>query len=321
MKKLLKCLSLLLIIPIVSVFALTGCKDKNNNNNTPTKYMSYENAGKVINSAFVALYGDTVPALPPQYDDPINPYPGMPSTPEEPVEISIPEKLTLNNSDLIYNTAASKTNNFTTTSGKTAISSNGLTLDLKTIFKTPLTIARSLFALEKYESLQTTMTYSYKYATDVYPSEMICNIKITVYSQSILIECVTTAYALEYESSFINIVFNNSYEATKIIYCLNIGDTSAESVAMTYADEEKPSEKPEEKPDEDAGGTTPVYQNFCFAVYDIANDSVSSMNYTAETAASDITALKTAVNTFKNSSGTKDSSVSLYSICKLLETF
>ena len=292
MKKLLKCLCLILVVPVVSVFALTGCKDKNNNT-PPTKYMSSENAGKVINSAFVALYGDTIPALPPQYDDPVNP-----EDKEGADEVSYKDsayaasgsnKIAINTSSSIYNTAASKAQNFSTTDGTVATATLGM-LDLSLILKYPLTIARSLVALEKLEAFSKTMTYSYAFAEDIYPDQLDCKIKITAYNNSILIECHTIYADEEFESFFVDIVFDSTYSATKIIYCLS-----------------------------NESGNDSDY--FCFAVYDINNDTVSSMKYELETVSSDITALKSAVRNFKESTGTEDDSVSLYSIYKLLNTF
>lgn len=320
MKKLLKCLCLILVVPVVSVFALTGCKDKNNNT-PPTKYMSSENAGKVINSAFVALYGDTIPEVPPQYEDPVNPEeeapeddePGPNPSPDpgplpepEPGPLPEPEpapqaestsaraasgsnEIAINTSSSIYETAASKAQNFSTTDGTVATTTLGM-LDLSLVLKYPLTIARSLVALEKLEAFSKTMTYSYAFAEDIYPDQLDCKIKITAYNNSILIECHTIYADEEFESFFIDIVFDSTYSATKIIYCLS-----------------------------NESGNNSDY--FCFAVYDINNDTVSSMKYELETVSSDITALKSAVRNFKESTGTEDDSVSLYSIYKLLNTF
>lgn len=273
MKKILKCLCLLFIIPIVSVFTLTGCKDKNKN--TP-QTISYSNLKTILNSAFTQLYGTETPAIPPEIT----------------VSNSNPSDVVISQNTNLFNTIASDSESFKSSTGSSVLAINNMQLNLKSIFKIPLTVARSLIYQNQTNVLNKTMIYSFE-ERESYPNQLTCKIKITVHKESVFIEYYSTSYDLEHESFFINIAFDNNFNATKIMYCLGNGDGAEDSTP------ENPTEY------------------FCYAIYDLANDTSYTLDKNAENFETYKTQLKTSISNFKQSEGTVDNSVDFKSIFDL----
>lgn len=319
MKKLLKCLCLLLVVPIVSVFALTGCKDKNDNNNGP-KAMTYADLKTVLNSAFTQLYGDEIPAI--LEEEPETPGEGGEgSENDEPVgEIggdaiapmsygayaASSNGLKISSGSSVYDDIAKDTESFKSTEGAYALAINNVSVGIKESSMFALNIARSLIYQNKTDVLNKTMIYSYSGQDELYPDQLDCKIKITVYKSSVLIECHTISGGDDFESYFVNVEYNSKYQATKVMYCIGQG---VDAEATPLADDGKDKEEPE----------APVVptEMFCFAVYDIANNTSYSLNIEAENFAEYKAQLKLAMHTFRQAEGIADSSVNLAAICKL----
>ncbi len=323
MKKILKCLCLLLIVPIVSVFALTGCKEKNNNNNGP-KAMTYADLKTVLNSAFTQLYGTDIPAIPPEEpeetpgegegnDGPVGEVGGDAMTPMSvsygTASAASSNNFKVSNGNSIYDEIAKDTESFKTSTGAFVLAINNVSVDIIQSAKFSLNIARSLIYQNKSAVLNNTIIFSYTNQEELYPDQLDCKMKITVYKSSVLIECHTTSGGDAFESYFVNIEYNSKYEATRVMYCLGQG---VDAEATPLASEEKGNGK-----DEPETPTLPT-EMFCFAIYDIANDTSYTLDYEATNFAEYKAQLKLSMHTFRQAEGTADTSVNLATICKLI---
>lgn len=324
MKKILKCLSLLLLIPIISVFALTGCKDKNNNDNNP-KSMTYGDLKTVLNSAFTQLYGNDIPAIPTE----------EPETPEEPgddepageigEDAATPvgygayaasnNSFTISNGNSVYDEIAKQADAFKLGEGSYVLSINNVSFNILQLAKTPLTIARSLIYQDEKSVLNNAIIFSYREAEELTPQDIDFKIRLTVYKSSVLIECHAKSGGDDYESYFLNIEYNSNYKATKIMYCLGVGlDAEASPLADEgNKDEGKGEEKP--IPPEEEIPT----EMFLFAIYDIENNTSCTLNRDAENFAEYKAQLKTSMHTFRQLEGTANTSVNFEGIYKLID--
>ena len=222
MKILLKSLCLLLIIPIVSIFSLTACKNKKDNSNKPREYISYAEADKILKSAYVALYGEEL--TPPNATQDTTPT--FPETNSSATDIKLIKQDTelekIQITDDKFNSSIN---------GEIKVNDNYYMYISSLVF-IPLKITRTLLRDGLTNIIGNAIEFSFdnKYKLD--PDNLKCKVRVNVYNNVFAIEMQREADEMIIDTCILNIVFDDTFNATHILYTISKFDSDMDIFAF-----------------------------------------------------------------------------------------
>lgn len=226
MKKILKCLSVLLLVPIVSIFALTGCKDKNNGSGT-REYISYKEADAILTSAYTALYGE-------ELDPPSVPPAESASFTAATAASSKDIKLIKSNTAL-ENIKIDDTNFDSTINGEINVNDNYY-MYISGVCYIPIKIVRTLLREGITNIVGNTIEFSYENAVKFEPSNLKCKVRVMVYDNVFSIEMNMVSSDVVIDTCIVNIVFDEDLNATHILYSVSKIDNGIDVFAFASYD-------------------------------------------------------------------------------------
>ena len=223
MKKLLQCLCLLLIVPAVSVFALTGCKDKNNGGNKPREYISYSEADSILTSAYTALYGEEL--------EPNEP-PASPSTPVAFVaNAASANDIKLIKAETTLESVQINNTDFTTNVNGEIKISDSYYMYVSSEAYIPIAVVRALLREGITNIIGNTIEFSYENKKNIEPNSLKCKARVNVYENVFAIE-MQREYDSTIETTIVNIVFDSNLKATNVLLTTSKGEGSANIFAF-----------------------------------------------------------------------------------------
>ena len=224
MKNLLKYLCLLLIVPVISVFSLTACKEKNKNDtgNKPREYISYAEADKILTSAYTALYGEelTPPTTPVAENTTFT------------VSATASNDIKLIKQDTVLEKINITEENFTSSINGEIKVNDEYYMYLSSQIFIPLKITRTLLRDGITNIIGNTIEFSFdnKYKLD--PDNLKCKVRVNVYDNVFSIEMQREADDEVIDTCIINIVFDETLNATHILYTISKFDNDIDIFAF-----------------------------------------------------------------------------------------
>lgn len=228
MKKLLKCLSLLLIVPVVSIFALTGCKDKDNGNNGPREYISYKEADSILTSAYTALYGEELDGVPPEE----TPAGGNAESTSFSAEAASSKDIKLIKQDtLLQGITINDTDYVSSINGEIKVNDNYY-MYISNLCYIPIKMVRTLLRDGITNIVGNTIEFSYENQPKLKPNNLKCKLRVNVYENVFSIEMQRESNSAVIDTCIVNIVFDNNLKATHILYSVSKVDNSTDIFAF-----------------------------------------------------------------------------------------
>ncbi len=207
MKKLLKCLSLLLIVPVISVLALSGCKEKDNKNGT-REYISYKEADSILTSAYTSLYGEE-----------LEPPAATPSayTTKTAVAASSKDIKLIKNNTALEEVKIDENNFVSSINGEIKVNDNYYMYISGECF-IPIKLVRTLLRDGVTNIVGNTIEFSYENKPKIDPDNLKCKLRVNVYENVFSIEIQRESNNIVIDTSIVNIVFDKDLKATHILY-------------------------------------------------------------------------------------------------------
>lgn len=217
MKILLKSLCLLLIIPIVSIFSFTACKDKNNNNKI-REYISYAEADKILTSAYTALYGEEL---------------APPAESTSCVAIaSSSNDIKLIKQDTELEKIQITDDKFNSSiNGEIKVSDNYYMYISSQVF-IPIKVVRTVLRDGITNIIGNTVEFSFENKHKLDPDNLKCRVRVNVYNNVFSIEMQREADEEIIDTCIVNIVFDDTFNATHILYTVSKFDNDMDIFAF-----------------------------------------------------------------------------------------
>ena len=205
MKKILQCLCLLLVVPVVSIFALSGCKDKNKSDNKPREYISYSEADSILTSAYTALYGEEGEGVP------------VTDSVSYTASAAATNDIKLIKQDTKLETIKINDTDFTSSiNGEIKIEENCFMYVSDEAY-VPIELVRTLIKNGITDIFGKVVEFSYQNNPKLEPDNLTCKLRVNVYDNVFAIEVQRTSSGEVLNTTVVNIVFDNNLKATDIL--------------------------------------------------------------------------------------------------------